>query len=91
VEGMGRVRLTRAGAAGPAAVALVLGGCADRSDAPQDVVDEWLRPTGAPSSSTPSDASGERTSPDGVYGQTARTSLLGQIPDEGNCDTGPVQ
>ena len=85
------MQLTRAGAVGLAAVALLLGGCADRSDAPQDVVDEWLRPTGAPSSLTPSDASGERTSPDGVSGQTALTPLLGQTPDEGNCDMEPVQ
>ena len=86
---MGQVQLTRTGMVG--VVALLLGGCAHRSDPSQDVVDEWLRPTDAPSSLTSSDASGERTSPDGVYGQTARTSLLGQIPDEGNCDTGPVQ
>jgi len=26
-----------------------------------------------------------------VSGQTALTPLLGQTPDEGNCDTGPVQ
>ena len=85
------MQLTRACLVGVVAVALLLGGCADRSDAPQDVVDEWLRPAGAPSSLTPSDASGERTSPDGVSGQTALTPLLGQTPDEGNCDTGPVQ
>jgi len=86
------MQLTRAGLVGVVAVAaLVLGGCTDRSAASQDAVDEILQPTGAPSSLTPSDASGERTSPDGVSGQTALTPLLGQTPDEGNCDTGPVQ
>lgn len=64
------MRLTRAGVAGVAAlvgVGLVLGGCADRSEPEPDAVDEVLQPTGAPSSLTPRDASGERTSPDGAW------------------------
>lgn len=61
------MRLTRAGVVGVVAVALLLGGCADRSDTAQDAVDEWRQPTGAPSSLTPSDASGERTSSDGAW------------------------
>ena len=84
------MQLTRAGLVG-VVLALLLGGCTDRRPPGQDVVDEWIQPTGAPSSLTPSDASGERTSPDGVSGQTALTPLLGQTPDEGNCDMEPVQ
>jgi len=61
------MQLTRAGVVGVVAVALTLGGCADRSDPGQDAVDEILQPTGAPSPLTPSDTSGERTSPDGAW------------------------
>jgi len=61
------MRLTRAGVVTVVGVVLLLGGCAHRSDTSQDVADEWIQPTGAPSSLTPSDASGERTSLDGAW------------------------
>ncbi len=61
------MRLRRAILMGVTVAALTLGGCAERPDPAQEYVDEILRPTGAPSSLTPSDATGERTSVDGAW------------------------
>lgn len=64
------MRLTGTAVVGLAAllgVGLVLGGCSDGSGPTRDVVDEFVQPTGQPSSLTPDDTSGERTSPDGAW------------------------